>query len=179
MRRAQAALEFLTTYGWSFIIILAVVGAVSYFGVMNPALFIPEQCRFSTDVQCEDFLISTITIPSVSPNPMGLVLVDVKQSTGRTAYIKSFSCEDIAGGQVLSYYQEGTDYASTENPLADNNNNLKQWDPSMRATLKCFISPNPFGLAGESVRIPLTITMQTREDGFNHEIQGELIGKIQ
>lgn len=178
MKRGQAALEFLTTYGWSFVVMMTVVGAVSFFGITNPTLFIPEQCQFSTDIQCKDFMITTITIPSFA-DPVGMVLIDVKQTTGRTAYIKDFSCEDSLGGQVLSYYQEGTDYTNVTEDLPFADTDLKQWDPGIRVTLKCFISPNPFILKGESVRIPLTITMRTREGGFNHEVQGELIGKIQ
>ena len=37
MRKAQAALEFLTTYGWAFIVILIMIGALAYFGVLNPS----------------------------------------------------------------------------------------------------------------------------------------------
>jgi hypothetical protein len=41
-KRAQAALEFLTTYGWAFLVILIMIGALSYFGVFNVDSFIPE-----------------------------------------------------------------------------------------------------------------------------------------
>jgi len=38
-RRGQAALEFLTTYGWAFLIILVMIGGLAYFGVLDPSSF--------------------------------------------------------------------------------------------------------------------------------------------
>ena len=40
MRRGQAALEFLTTYGWAFLVILVMIGALAYFGVLDPERFV-------------------------------------------------------------------------------------------------------------------------------------------
>jgi len=38
-KKGQAALEFLTTYGWAFLVILIMIGALSYFGVLNPSMY--------------------------------------------------------------------------------------------------------------------------------------------
>lgn len=56
-RRGQAALEFLTTYGWAFLVILVMIGALAYFGVINPKRFIPESCTLSQELLCEDFQV--------------------------------------------------------------------------------------------------------------------------
>ncbi len=52
-RRGQAALEFLTTYGWAFMVILVMIGALAYFGVLNPQQFIPERCQMSAPFSCD------------------------------------------------------------------------------------------------------------------------------
>ena len=52
--RGQAALEFLTTYGWAFLVILVMIGALAYFGVINPDKFLPERCTFPTELPCRD-----------------------------------------------------------------------------------------------------------------------------
>ncbi|HGJ67134.1 TPA: hypothetical protein ENS27_17370 [bacterium] len=44
MRKAQAALEFLMTYGWAIMVVLAAIGALAYFGVLSPSNFLPDQC---------------------------------------------------------------------------------------------------------------------------------------
>jgi hypothetical protein len=52
MKRAQAALEFLTTYGWAFFVILVMIGALSYFGVFNISTFAPEFCILDAKIEC-------------------------------------------------------------------------------------------------------------------------------
>ena len=44
-KKSQAALEFLTTYGWAFLVILIMIGALAYFGVLNPE-------KYPTDICC-------------------------------------------------------------------------------------------------------------------------------
>ena len=42
MRKGQAALEFLMTYGWAILVVLAAIAALAYFGVLSPDRFLPE-----------------------------------------------------------------------------------------------------------------------------------------
>jgi len=55
MKRSQAALEFLTTYSWAFIVILIAIGALYYFGIFNFDTFLPQECVFSEQMECLDF----------------------------------------------------------------------------------------------------------------------------
>ena len=43
-KKAQAAMEFLMTYGWAILVVLIVIGALAYFGVLNPQNLLPEKC---------------------------------------------------------------------------------------------------------------------------------------
>ncbi|MFH1400570.1 MAG: hypothetical protein ABIH41_03560 [Nanoarchaeota archaeon] len=54
-RKGQAALEFLTTYGWAFLVVLVMIGALAYFGVLDPSRFLPEKCVFGSGVGCLDY----------------------------------------------------------------------------------------------------------------------------
>ena len=58
-KKAQAAMEFLMTYGWAILVVLIVVGALAYFGVLNPSNLIPERCVFPTMLTCSDYVITT------------------------------------------------------------------------------------------------------------------------
>lgn len=51
--RGQAALEFMMTYGWAILVILAAIGALSYFGVLNPSRFTPDTCLASSPFSCQ------------------------------------------------------------------------------------------------------------------------------
>ena len=58
IKRGQAALEFLTTYGWAFLVILIMIGALAYFGILKPSKLLPDRCNFGPEVNCLDFQIS-------------------------------------------------------------------------------------------------------------------------
>ncbi len=61
MRRAQAALEFLTTYGWAFLVILVMIGALAYFGILSPGRFLPERCNVGPEFSCDEYQVSAAT----------------------------------------------------------------------------------------------------------------------
>ena len=55
-KKSQSALEFLTTYGWAFLVILIMIGALSYFGVLDPSRFLPDKCIFGAGLgACQEF----------------------------------------------------------------------------------------------------------------------------
>lgn len=51
-KKSQAALEFLTTYAWAFIVIAIVIAAIAYFGILNPASLFPDRCTISPEIGC-------------------------------------------------------------------------------------------------------------------------------
>ncbi len=55
-KRAQAALEFLTTYGWAFLIILVMVGGFTYFGVFD--ISGPETCVSGVEFVCKSNILT-------------------------------------------------------------------------------------------------------------------------
>lgn len=46
-KKGQAAMEFLMTYGWAILVVLAAIGALAYFGVLSPEKLVPERTTFS------------------------------------------------------------------------------------------------------------------------------------
>jgi len=54
MKKAQAAMEFLMTYGWAILVVLVVIGALAYFGVLNPQNLLPEKCTLPMGLYCRD-----------------------------------------------------------------------------------------------------------------------------
>lgn len=59
-RRAQSAVEFLVTYGWAFIMVLGFIGALFYLDVFNFTAMLPDECEFSSGIDClEKIVISS------------------------------------------------------------------------------------------------------------------------
>ncbi|RJQ16954.1 hypothetical protein C4573_02740 [Candidatus Woesearchaeota archaeon] len=67
MKRAQAALEFLTTYGWAFLVILVMIGALAYFGVLRPDAFVSERCNFGIEFLCDKDKMLATSVNIVAP----------------------------------------------------------------------------------------------------------------
>jgi len=85
MRRGQAALEFLTTYGWAFLVILVMIGALAYFGVINPNTFLPEKCMLSQEFGCKDHQITYVDPQTVN------VKIFMINSLGEAIELKTFN----------------------------------------------------------------------------------------
>jgi len=86
-RKAQAALEFLTTYGWAFLVILVMMSALAYFGVLNPSKLLPDRCNFGAEIGCNK---NTMVVSNVADNTLTMRLtnsfgVGVVVTTARVA----------------------------------------------------------------------------------------------
>jgi hypothetical protein len=54
VRKGQAAMEYLMTYGWAILVIVIVLAALLYLGVFNLGSKVPDQCRFKVGMTCTD-----------------------------------------------------------------------------------------------------------------------------
>ena len=57
MKKAQGAMEFLMTYGWAILVVLLVIASLAYFGVLNPARFLPERFIIGPELTVTDYTI--------------------------------------------------------------------------------------------------------------------------
>src|SRR3989338_11463309 len=71
--RSQAALEFLTTYGWAFLVILIMMSALAYFGVLNPSKLLPDRCNFGAEISCNK---NTMIVSNVVDNTLTMRLAN-------------------------------------------------------------------------------------------------------
>ena len=84
-KKAQAALEFLTTYGWAFLVILIMIGTLAYFGILSPGKFLPNRCTFGTEFQCIDYQIA------YGGGAAGIIRLKLKNNVGEPITIGSIS----------------------------------------------------------------------------------------
>jgi len=74
-KKSQAALEFLTTYAWAFLVIIIMVGALAYFGVLSPSKLLPDRCNFGSEIGCnKDFLVVNNVEGGVGESPDTLTM---------------------------------------------------------------------------------------------------------
>ncbi len=79
-KRGQAAMEFLMTYGWALLVVLVAIGALAFFGVLNPGQFLPSTCTITPGIACTDFKVTATDVTVNLQNGMGKNLKDVTLS---------------------------------------------------------------------------------------------------
>ena len=92
--KSQAALEFIMTYGWAILVVLVAVGALSYFGVLNPDKFLPSKCVLQAGIACLDHKATATSLQVVAQNSLGydltITAVKAQQCTAQTGLTFSF-----------------------------------------------------------------------------------------
>lgn len=87
--KSQAALEFLTTYAWAFIVIAIAISALYYFGVFDFGKYLPQKCAFPSQFKCLDFTL----LPSE-------VRVKLFNNLGEDVQVQSISITNDAGQPI-------------------------------------------------------------------------------
>ena len=70
-KKGQAAMEFLMTYVWAILVVLVAIGALAYFGVLNPSRFLPSSCTIAPGIGCDDFKVTTADVQLILRNGLG------------------------------------------------------------------------------------------------------------
>jgi hypothetical protein len=117
---AQAALEFLTTYAWAFIVILMMIGALAYFGILSPSNLLPNKCTISSEFICEDWyfsspdnsirvklknnvgeaIVANMSVTSDSAVPLSCGHSNFTMATGQQRDFNVSSCNFAAAGLI-------------------------------------------------------------------------------
>ena len=55
--KAQAAMEFLLTYGWAIVVLIVMISGLAYLGILDPRDWVPDKCSFSAGIGCGDYVV--------------------------------------------------------------------------------------------------------------------------
>lgn len=111
-KKGQAALEFLTTYGWAFMVILVMIAALAYFGVLNPQNLVPDQCVVTSGFTCRDFQVTTNGIAVAFVNNMGeqISINSITYSTPNEANVTNSTAVVIGDGAQVTLGHPATSW---------------------------------------------------------------------
>jgi len=154
-RRGQAALEYLVTYGWGFVAIIVIAGALAYFGFFSPSRYLPERCSFGSQLQCVDFQL----------RPDGMIRLQFRNNFGD-------------GIQVVSFYtfsEAATSTMAVQNPVITKGNlsSIFNVTPSLTENVNQLV-------AGDRVSIPVIVTFRRAGGGTPplHNVTGEIFATV-
>ncbi len=155
MKRGQAALEFLTTYGWAFIVILVMIGALAYFGVLNPGKMTPNRCLVEPGFKCNDFIINSTGFYVQLENKMGGALTGVTLS----------NISSDVGGSI--------DIGDCTSP-APNNEDV---GADSKFTVSC--NTDLSSVVGDKLKIEFEVSYKEARGTYSKKFDGSVYGTVQ
>jgi hypothetical protein len=103
MKKAQAAMEFLMTYGWAILVVLAAIGALAYFGVLSPGKLVPDKCTVGPGFEVKDCKITANGAQMTVYNGLGVDLTGVTLTLDAGAGSTAPACaETVVVGALAS-----------------------------------------------------------------------------
>jgi uncharacterized protein (UPF0333 family) len=159
-KKGQAALEFLTTYGWAFMVILVMIGALAYFGVLNPSKLVPDQCIASSGFTCVD----------AAANSSGLAAI-LTANRGETITISGLSVK-VGGADITT-----SSTCSLTNSTGDDVTTFDAGDSSKFGVACTGLSP---AQAKKGAKLKADITFNYKlTDGLDHTGSASLTTTVQ
>ncbi|MBC8495104.1 hypothetical protein H8D36_03050 [archaeon] len=161
-KKGQAALEFLTTYGWAFLVILVMIGALAYFGVLNPENFVSDSCSLGgAHYRCEEANIVnnvvTLRLVNSQTDPINFVsinITDPRDAAVNTVNILGVALTDGGADGVLAA-------TATEN---------------IGVSIAGFVTPLTIG---DKVRLDIDILYTKGATGLQQRIDGSITATVQ
>jgi hypothetical protein len=154
-RKGQAAIEFLVTYGWAIMAAMLVIGALTYFGITNPATSLPDKCIFSNAFECKDYIIKSSSVQIKATNTGGQTIY----GTGGTNTINASLTETNVQCTV----------AGTPSSL----------EPEAELDITCNNPPgSPFNV-NEKGKAKITISYAKNPSGYVQLSLGEMYATVQ
>ncbi|MBR9701138.1 hypothetical protein GOV11_04705 [Candidatus Woesearchaeota archaeon] len=174
MRHGQVALEFLTTYAWAMLVILTMIGALAYFGFMNPDDYVPSKCNVDDAFICKDYFLA---VDDGSARSEAEIVLE--NAIGQTLWITSRAVLSYNGADS-SVNSCGTYRVNGQGTLYFSiNNNAFSIGPSDYIVVYCDNDGNiDFPLDGETEKISFSFKYSLTDGGFDHDVNGDIISTV-
>lgn len=156
-RRAQGAIEFLTTYGWAIMIIVLALAVMYTTGILNPGSYgtATSKCTMPADFYCQNATLSST----------GNLVFTIGQSTSAPIYVTAIGCNSVVStGNMFSYAYPGIFL-----PIGSN----------FTTYVQCYSGGTKFsGAVGALYGGYLILTYNNINTGFNQTVVGTLSEKV-
>ena len=157
MRKGQAAMEFLMTYGWAILVVIAAIAALAYFGVLDPAKLLPERCQSSAGMDCIDKAnVKTATLELALRNNIGFGVTVTGANVSGCAGIPS----QVSVGSNTTYF------AISDTPVSNNEVfRIRLWTCTN-------------GAVGDKFDDTITVAYTSSETGLDHDVLIDIRGRV-
>ena len=158
LRKSQAAMEFLMTYGWAILVVLVAIGALAYFGVLSPDRVLPAKCQLPAGIACTDFKITAGATPTT-----GTVDIVLRNGVGF-----DIGSEDATDDFRVAVTGCTGDYIVTTDTVELSNGQQKTFQVTA-----CSLS------AGSKFSGNFNVSYVNKDTDLAHKIQGTITGRVE
>ena len=152
-KKAQAAMEFLMTYGWAILVVLVAVGALAYFGVLNPGKFLPSSCTIGPGLACGEF--------KVTNDDANNTIINVRNGMGKNIQNISMTLNQASATACTNVI--------TPNNITDGSAQRYEF------TCSDAIGAN----VGDRFKATLTFTYKAAGEQLSHTMTGDITTKVE
>jgi hypothetical protein len=169
MKRGQVALEFLSTYGFTFFMLLITLGVLSYTGIFNFSSLKGNDCFFPQGLECIDFVTNTANPASDPAWPAGNQVNPVP--AGNSPYLRVVLYNSFGVNLTVLNATMKADQFNGNTSCAVLNAGAPKWPLATNRTIWC---PIPASSYHPTDRWDATIMLTfIQENGnYNHSVQG-------
>lgn len=155
-KKAQAAMEFLLTYGWAILVVLLVIMALAYFGVLSPKQFLPSRCDLESPLMCVDKQISTTN------NEVKILVQNNNPNSIRITEATFIDTEGILGGDI--------EVTGMDEVIPSGEDTTIEGSPQGSSIA---------GSKGSKVKVGIEIVYSDIATNFNHTATGEILAALE
>lgn len=163
-RRAQAALEYLFTYGWAFLAILLTIGSLMYFGVFDISNLRSSSCEFPPGIICEEFVLGDHLVDDA-------LVVDLRNTFGADLEVTNVNATSRITGDSTCGEWDG----SSIQPVDDSNPLL--WNHEDTVLFACEITQNY--VEGQAYDFVFLINFTQQGHTYEHYTKGTVFATAQ
>ena len=153
-KKAQAAIEYLSTYGWAILIMLVAVVLLLWLGIVSPRTPLQSTCLFPADMLCRGYVLNTA----------GNYKIDMGQSTGHPINVTGIKCTANATAGTLD--------AISPHKMISNGDH----DVITNGTQFCYLANGSVasGRAGNMYKGRIFIEYIELDTGFTRQVVGDV-----
>ena len=110
--KGQAAIEYLTTYGWALLALVIVIAVLVSTGIFSPNYLVSEECSFGNNLMCDAALFNqggatVMRLRVFNGFPYKIRLTGVSLQGGDGTQLSSFASEvELESGAAYIYEAE-------------------------------------------------------------------------
>jgi hypothetical protein len=155
MRRAQAAMEFLMTYGWMLLVLLVVIITLIGMGMFKPPK--SPSCVFPANFVCNAYKLTTD----------GNLTLDLYQNTGHRINVRGINCTKSIDPNLVNpqLFPVNVYIKNSDHEVVANGTNVRCFDDSGQVTS---------GVIGSSYSGKILLYYVENDTGMPHLIVGSI-----